>query len=97
MVRFIAWLGNYDYVVDWIFTSTGSIKGRIGATGIVQIKAVKTQADENTHKHDLADQDRANLADNMETLTDILKDIRDDQRAERRENNRWRANISGGG
>ena len=42
VVRFIAWLGNYDYVVDWIFTPTGSIKGRIGATGIVQIKAVNS-------------------------------------------------------
>lgn len=40
VVRFIAWLGNYDYVVDWIFTPTGSIKGRIGATGIVQVQAV---------------------------------------------------------
>jgi primary-amine oxidase len=42
VVRFIAWLGNYDYVVDWIFTPTGSLKGRIGATGIVQIKAVNS-------------------------------------------------------
>jgi len=42
VVRFIAWLGNYDYVVDWIFTPTGSIKGRIGATGIVQVKAVNS-------------------------------------------------------
>lgn len=42
VVRFIAWLGNYDYVVDWIFTPTGSIKVRIGATGIVQIKAVNS-------------------------------------------------------
>ena len=42
VVRFIAWLGNYDYVVDWIFTPTGSIIGRIGATGIVQVKAVNS-------------------------------------------------------
>lgn len=43
VVRFIAWLGNYDYVIDWIFTPTGSIKGRIGATGIVQTKAVNSR------------------------------------------------------
>jgi primary-amine oxidase len=43
VVRFIAWLGNYDYVVDWIFTPTGSIKARIGATGIVQVKAVNSR------------------------------------------------------
>jgi len=43
VVRFIVWLGNYDYVVDWIFTETGSLKGRVGATGIVQVKGVKSQ------------------------------------------------------
>jgi primary-amine oxidase len=43
VVRFVVWLGNYDYVVDWIFSETGSIKGRVGATGIVQIKGVNSQ------------------------------------------------------
>jgi len=43
VVRFIVWLGNYDYVLDWIFTETGSLKGRVGATGIVQIKGVVTE------------------------------------------------------
>jgi primary-amine oxidase len=49
VVRFIVWLGNYDYVLDWVFTETGSIKGRVGATGIVQIKGVNAQTmqDEN--------------------------------------------------
>ncbi|MGI9308881.1 MAG: hypothetical protein ACR2P6_06450 [Gammaproteobacteria bacterium] len=43
VVRFIVWLGNYDYVLDWIFSETGSIKGRVGATGIVQIKGIQAQ------------------------------------------------------
>jgi len=43
VVRFIVWLGNYDYVLDWIFTETGSLKGRVGATGIVQVKGVPSQ------------------------------------------------------
>jgi primary-amine oxidase len=43
VVRFIVWLGNYDYVVDWIFTETGALKGRVGATGIVQVKGVPSQ------------------------------------------------------
>ena len=42
VVRFIVWLGNYDYVIDWIFTETGAIKGRVGATGIVQIRGVES-------------------------------------------------------
>ena len=43
VVRFIVWLGNYDYVIDWIFTETGALKVRVGATGIVQVKAVASQ------------------------------------------------------
>jgi primary-amine oxidase len=43
VVRFIVWLGNYDYVIDWIFTETGSLKGRVGSTGIVQVKGVATR------------------------------------------------------
>jgi primary-amine oxidase len=43
VVRFIVWLGNYDYVIDWIFDESGSLKGRVGATGIVQVKAVASR------------------------------------------------------
>ena len=43
VVRFIVWLGNYDYVLDWVFTETAEIKARVGATGIVQLKAVKSR------------------------------------------------------
>ncbi len=44
VVRFVVWLGNYDYIVDWIFTPTGSLKGRVGATGVVLVKAVASES-----------------------------------------------------
>ena len=31
----IATVGNYDYVFDWVFQQDGSIRGAVGATGIV--------------------------------------------------------------
>lgn len=43
VVRFIVWLGNYDYLLDWVFDETGTLKGRVSSTGIVQIRGVKTQ------------------------------------------------------
>jgi primary-amine oxidase len=44
VVRFVVWLGNYDYVLEWIFTRTGSLKGRVGATGVVQAKGVASES-----------------------------------------------------
>lgn len=44
VARFVVWLGNYDYVLEWIFTPTGSLKGRVGATGVVQVKAVEAES-----------------------------------------------------
>ncbi len=40
VLRFIPAIGNYDYVFDWIFRQDGSIKVRVGATGIVEVKGV---------------------------------------------------------
>lgn len=40
VVRHIPTLGNYDYVVDYVFTPQGNIKLRIGATGFDAIKSV---------------------------------------------------------
>ncbi len=34
VVRSISQLGNYDYMVDWIFTQRGSIRVEVGLTGI---------------------------------------------------------------
>ena len=40
VVRHIPTLGNYDYVIDYVFTPRGSIKIRAGATGFDAIKTV---------------------------------------------------------
>jgi primary-amine oxidase len=44
VLRWIATLGNYDYVFDWIFQTDGSILGVAGATGIAEVKAVKSRS-----------------------------------------------------
>jgi len=41
--RWTALLGNYDYVVDWIFESDGQMRVAIGATGIVEVKMAKAK------------------------------------------------------
>ncbi len=44
VVRYIPTLGNYDYVIDYVFEMTGQVRVRAGATGM---DAVKTVASEN--------------------------------------------------
>ncbi len=43
VVRHIPTLGNYDYVVDYVFSPQGNIKLRIGATGFDAIKSVASK------------------------------------------------------
>jgi primary-amine oxidase len=43
MIRTIGTFGNYDYVVDWIFRQDGTIRVRVGATGIDEVKGVKSR------------------------------------------------------
>ncbi len=40
VVRMAAVLGNYDYIVDWVFQMDGAIRVNVGATGIVEAKPV---------------------------------------------------------
>ncbi len=40
VVRHIPTLGNYDYIVDYVFTQRGNIAIRLGATGFDAIKSV---------------------------------------------------------
>ena len=39
VVRTAAVVGNYDYLLDWIFRQDGSIEARVGATGLLEVKA----------------------------------------------------------
>jgi len=43
VVRYIATVGNYDYVLDWVFDQKGNITYRAGATGIDSVKGVAAQ------------------------------------------------------
>ncbi len=40
VVRSIPTVGNYDYVIDWVFTLAGEIAIQVGATGIDAVKGV---------------------------------------------------------
>ncbi len=53
VVRHIPTLGNYDYVVDYVFSPQGNIKLRVGATGFDAIKSVSAKdMDSPTAKQD---------------------------------------------
>jgi primary-amine oxidase len=40
VLRTIGAFGNYDYVLDWVFQQDGTIRVRVGATGLDEVKGV---------------------------------------------------------
>ena len=44
VVRFIATVGNYDYVFDWVFDNKGQLTYRLGASGLDAVKGVESQS-----------------------------------------------------
>lgn len=44
VVRLIATIGSYDYIFDWVFRQDGTLKVALGATGIPQVKAVRSRS-----------------------------------------------------
>ncbi len=44
VLRTIGTFGNYDYVFDWIFRQDGTIRVRAGATGVDEVKGVKSRS-----------------------------------------------------
>jgi primary-amine oxidase len=44
VLRTAAVIGNYDYLLDWRFAQDGSIRVAVGATGIIETKALKSRA-----------------------------------------------------
>jgi primary-amine oxidase len=44
VVRSIPSIGNYDYIVDWVFTQAGELQINIGATGIDAVKGVNVRS-----------------------------------------------------
>jgi primary-amine oxidase len=43
VVRFVPTVGNYDYLIDYVFNQKGEIAVRVGATGIDSVKGVKAR------------------------------------------------------
>lgn len=51
VVRFIATIGNYDYIFDYVLAANGSIRIDVGASGVEAIKGGHSTTVDSTDKH----------------------------------------------
>ena len=55
VVRFIAAVGNYDYLFDWVFDNKGQLTYRVGASGLDAVKCVASRSlDDESAREDTA-------------------------------------------
>jgi primary-amine oxidase len=52
VLRSAAVIGNYDYLLDWEFQQDGTIRGAVGATGIIETRAVAAETVGDAHPAD---------------------------------------------
>ena len=50
VVRSISQVGNYDYLIDWVFTQNGTVRAEVGLTGIDAPKAIAGGPGENGNR-----------------------------------------------
>ncbi|PKI59236.1 hypothetical protein CRG98_020399 [Punica granatum] len=52
VVRMVSTVGNYDYIIDWEFTQSGSIRFKVGLTGLLEVRGSKY-----THTDQISDEE----------------------------------------